>query len=391
MATNLSGNGLPAGKRARTMNSATAITNVRVFDGRQLGDPATVVLAGGLIGGRTAPDGADIVEAAGGTLLPGFIDTHAHVSEQSQLQALAAWGVTTVLDMGAPKFDATMALKNRAGLPAVLTAGRPASGPDSMFITKMGFPPTTAVSGPGDAGRFIADRVAERSDYIKIIVEDPRFPGARPLSAATIAALVTAAHEAGLTTVAHVVSADTLRIAVGSGVDIVTHAPLTSGLGRDFEELLSGRPVTLIPTLSMMQGIAHSVGGRLPLRVLSLFVPALRMNYLHATSAVATFRRAGKPVLVGTDANDDRASPFRPPYGESLHEELGRLVDAGLTPAEALQGATLLAAEAFGLHDRGAITPGRRGDVVLVAGDPSRDIAATRDIRGVWIGGARIR
>jgi imidazolonepropionase-like amidohydrolase len=373
------------------MNSATVITSVRVFDGQQLGDLATVVVADGLICGRTAPDGADIVDGAGGALLPGFIDTHAHVSEESQLQALASWGVTAVLDMGAPKFGATMALKDRAGLPTVKTAGRPASGPGSMFIKKMGFPPSTAVSGPGDAPRFIADRVADRSDYIKIIVEDPRFPGARPLSAATIAAVVTAAHEAGLMTVAHVVSADTLRTAVGAGVDIVTHAPLTSDLGPEFEELLSGRAVTLIPTLSMMEGIVHSVGGRLPLRVLSLFVPALRMNYRHAESAVATFRRAGKPVLVGTDANDDQGAPFQPPYGESLHEELGRLVDAGLTPAEALQGATLLAAETFGLTDRGAISPGRRADVVLVGGDPTRDIAATRDIRGVWIGGTRIR
>jgi imidazolonepropionase-like amidohydrolase len=374
-----------------TMTSATAITNVRVFDGTQLGEPATVILQDGLISGRAAPDGADLVDGAGGTLLPGFIDTHVHVSEQAHLEALAWWGVTTALDMGAPKFDATMALRELPGLPALKTAGRPASGPDSMFIRKMGFPPSTAVSGPGDAARFIADRIAEQSEYIKIIVEDPRFPGAKPLSAATIAALAAAARDAGLTTVAHVVSADTLRTAITAGVDIVTHTPLTRGLGREAGQLLAGRAVTLIPTLSMMQGVADSIGGRLTFRVLSLVVPALRLNYGHAASAVAAFRAAGKRVLVGTDANDDREAPFHPPYGESLHEELGRLVEAGLTPAEALQGAGFLAADTFGLNDRGAITPGRRADVVLVAGDPSRDIAATRDIRGVWIGGTRIR
>ena len=78
----------------------------------------------------------------------------------------------------------------------------------------MGFPLSSAVSGPDDAVRFIADRIADRSDYVKIMVEDRRFPGARPLSAATIAAVVAAAHEAGLLTVAHVVSPDTLRTAV---------------------------------------------------------------------------------------------------------------------------------------------------------------------------------
>jgi imidazolonepropionase-like amidohydrolase len=370
---------------------ATAITGVRVFDGGRLGDPTTVVLEDGLISGRGAPDGADLVDGDGGTLLPGLIDTHAHVSEQSQLEALASWGVTTVLDMGAPKFDATMALRDLPGLPSLRTAGRPASGPDSMFIRKMGFPPSTAVSGPADAPRFIADRIADQSAYIKIIVEDPRFPGARPLAAATIAALVTAAHEAGLTTVAHVVSADTLRTAVAAGVDIITHTPLTAGLGSDLAELVAGRPVTFIPTLAMMQGVAHAIGGRLMFRLLAPFVPALRLNYANAAAAVASFRQAGQRVLVGTDANDDQESPFRPPYGESLHEELSRLVAAGLTPAEALQGATLLAADTFGLSDRGAVTPGLRADVVLVAGDPTRDIAATRDIRGVWIGGTRIR
>ncbi len=373
------------------MNSATAITNVRVFDGKQLGEPTTVILEESLISGGAVPDGADNVDGAGGTLLPGFIDTHAHVSEQSQLEALASWGVTTVLDMGAPNLDATMALRKRPGLPTLRTAGRPASGPGSMFIKKMGFPPSTAVAGPDDATRFIADRIADQSEYIKIMVEDPKFPGAKPLSAATIAAVVTAAHEVGLTTVAHVVSADTMRTAIISGIDIITHTPLTSDLGSEFEELLSGRPVTFIPTLAMMQGVVHSIGGRFRFRVLSLFVPALRMNYGHAASAVATFRKAGKRVLVGTDANDDRGAPFQPPFGESLHEELSRLVEAGLTPVEALQGATLLAADTFGLSDRGAISPGRRADAVLVAGDPTQNIAATRDIRGVWIGGTRIR
>ena len=67
------------------------------------------------------------------------------------------------------------------------------------------------------------------------------------------------------------------------------------------------------------------------------------------------------------------------------------MVDAGLTPAEAVRGATSLAAAAFGLTDRGVIAPGRRADLVLVDGDPTRDISATRNIRGVWIGGGRVK
>ena len=373
------------------MEAATAITNVRVFDGKQLGAPTTVVLEDGLVSARPAPGTAQVIDGAGGALLPGFIDTHAHVSAESHLRACAAWGVTTVLDMAARNFDATMALKSRPDLPTLKTAGRPASGPGSTFIKKMGFPPSTAVSGPEDAPRFIADRVADGSDYIKIIVEDPRFPGAKPLRAESIAAVVAAAHSAGLITVAHVVSADTMRTAIASGVDIVTHTSLTRDLDGDFERLLAGRPVIIIPTLSMMQGVVHSIGGAFLIRALSVFVPALRLNYKYAQSTVATFKRAGKVVLAGTDANDEKDTPFQPPHGESLHEELGRLVDACLTPVEALQGATSLAADAFGLSDRGVITPGRRADLVLVAGDPTADIRATRNIHGVWIGGARVQ
>nr|MBA3907202.1 amidohydrolase family protein [Pseudonocardiales bacterium] len=66
------------------------------------------------------------------------------------------------------------------------------------------------------------------------------------------------------------------------------------------------------------------------------------------------------------------------------------LVDAGLSPVEALDAATSVAAEHFGLLDRGRIAPGLRADLVLLADDPTVDIAATRTIRGVWIAGERV-
>lgn len=76
------------------MIAATAITNVRVFDGQRLREPATVVLEDGTISARTSADGAlnaDVVDGGGGTLLPGLIDTHVHVDKVSQLEASASW------------------------------------------------------------------------------------------------------------------------------------------------------------------------------------------------------------------------------------------------------------------------------------------------------------
>ena len=74
----------------------------------------------------------------------------------------------------------------------------------------------------------------------------------------------------------------------------------------------------------------HAIGGKLAMRVLAPFVPAVRLNY-GRKSTVATFHRAGAPILAGTDSNDDLTAPCQVTHGESLHEELERLVDAGLT------------------------------------------------------------
>jgi imidazolonepropionase-like amidohydrolase len=376
------------------VSDATAITNVRVFDGDRLGEPTTVVIDDGIISAGTPADGArdgDVVDGGGGTLLPGLIDTHVHADKPAQLEISASWGITTMLDMGNKDLANLATLKKRPGLPTLKSAGNPASAPNSVFVRKMGFSVSTTVTGPDDAARFVAERVAEGSDYIKILVEDPKIPGTKALGADTVAALVVAAHKAGLKTVAHVVSADTMTTAVRAGVDVVTHTSLTSDLGAEFDALLAERPVVIIPTLTMMQGVAHAIGGKLFIRVLAPFMPAVRLNYKHAKSTVATFRRAGVVILAGTDANDDLTAPCQIPHGESLHEELERLVDAGLAPAEALRGATSLAADTFGLTDRGVIALGRRADLVLVDGDPTRDISATRNIRGVWIGGCRVK
>jgi len=260
------------------VSAATAITNVRVFDGEGLGEPTTVAIDDGILSAGGPADGGrggDVVDGAGGTLLPGLIDTHVHADKLSQLEASASWGITTMLDMGNKDLANLETLKKQPGLPTLKSAGNPASAPNSVFVRKMGFAVSTTVTGPDDAARFVAERLAESSDYIKILVEDPKIPGTKALGAETVAALVVAAHEAGLTTVAHVVSADTMTIAVRAGADVVTHTALTSDLGPEFDALLAERSVVIIPTLTMMQGVVHAIGGRFAMRVLAPFVPAL--------------------------------------------------------------------------------------------------------------------
>ena len=87
----------------------------------------------------------------------------------------------------------------------------------------------------------------------------------------------------------------------------------------------------------------------------------------------------GVTLLAGTDAGNPGTT-----HGAGLHQELADLVEAGLSPTAALSAATAAPAEAFHLSDRGRIAAGLRADLVLVRGDPTTDISATRDIVGVW-------
>ncbi|MFL1380813.1 amidohydrolase family protein [Nocardiopsis protaetiae] len=368
----------------------TTITGVRVFDGVEtLEGPRTVTVEDGVIASVESgpPAGAPagtVVDGAGSTLLPGLIDTHAHVHTVEQVERATAWGVTTQLDMGAPHLEDTLSLRGREGLADLRTAGTPALAPGSGHLAQMGHGPGATVHGPDDAERFVAERVEAGSAHIKILLEDPHTPGAVPMPDATAAAVAEAAHRRGLIAIAHVTSVATVLQAVRAGVDVVTHTALTSAPGPELAAELAGRAVTLVPTLGMMRGVIERIGGLLP-------PGAPRMDYANALATVAAFRDAGRPVLAGTDANDNPAAPFQLPHGSSLHEELELLVGAGLDPAAALAAATGAAADVFGLADRGAVRPGLRADLLLVDGDPTTDITATRDVRGVWIAGRRTR
>jgi len=95
--------------------------------------------------------------------------------------------------------------------------------------------------------------------------------------------------------------------------------------------------------------------------------------------SVRRLHAAGVPILAGTDAPNPATA-----HGVSMHGELALLVDSGLTPSEALAAATSRVADVYGLEGVGRIRPGHRADLLLVEGDPTTDIHATRSIAGVW-------
>jgi len=103
-------------------------------------------------------------------------------------------------------------------------------------------------------------------------------------------------------------------------------------------------------------------------------------------AAVRSLVKAGALLLAGTDPSNATVV-----HGATLHRELELLVRSGLTPAQALTAATKSPARIFRLNDRGQIAPGRRADLLMVRGDPTRDITTTRDILRVWRSGAEFQ
>ena len=102
-------------------------------------------------------------------------------------------------------------------------------------------------------------------------------------------------------------------------------------------------------------------------------------------TAIPLLSASHVPILAGTDVGNSGTAP-----GASLHGELVYLVEAGLTPTQALVAATSATATAFKLADRGRIVAGLRADLVLVNGNPTEDIRATRDIVAIWKSGVSV-
>ncbi|MEU3509671.1 amidohydrolase family protein [Streptomyces longwoodensis] len=346
----------------------TALTGVRVFDGTRLTEPTTVIIDGAVIG--TDASGAENVDCQGATLLPGLIDAHVHLIFPDDLTHLAEYGITTALDMACWPPERVTSFRGR--VPDILSAGVPAIGPDGNHARMPGMPATAILTEPGQAKHFVAQRVADGSDYIKVVIEGDL------LDQATIDAVISEGKAHGKLTVAHASSVDAYHRAVRAGADVLTHVPRDGVLDdRTIAQMAEQGQIT-VPTLSMMEAV---IKGARP----------EGQDYAYSRDTVAALHAAGVPVLAGTDAFSGPAPIPNPvTHGPSLHHELALLIDAGLTPAETLQAATALPARHFGLTDRGAVRPGLRADLVLVDGDPLTDIGATRRIKRMWAAGVDI-
>lgn len=347
-----------------------ALDNVRVFDGSCILPPSTVIIDGPLIG--SDPTGAEHIDGNGGVLLPGLIDAHCHPTNITHMQELAKWGVTSGFVMACFSQELCSSLSSHPGLPSVLRSSVPAAGSGSVHANitiAVTHDPSLLLNSTSEVPSWIIRQFAGQDpDFFKFIAEAPG------LDQATLDALVKQANHYSKQSVTHAAAFEAYTQAILSHTDHVHHAPLDTAISSALSNTMLQQGQIATPTLTMMRATAQNRG----------------QNFSVALETTSLLHKTGVPILAGTDANTQPGVPAMVPFGTSLHDELESLIEAGMSNVEALLAATVKPARAFGLWDRGTIKAGMRADLVLVGGDPLKDIKNTRDIKRVWIGGVQV-
>ena len=335
-----------------------------------------------------------------------------HVFPGAQADALR-FGVTTVFDMYAIADKRTIdgwraqRVKNtRVAEADTWTAGigatPPGGHPTELFKDMpagMTLPATLASDADADA--FMKARVDAGSDYIKVLQDD----GARPGRAGKLpnftpqrfATVLKAAKAIGKLVVVHVQQLADARVAVANGADALEHVVCDAPLDDTLISEMKMKGVAQTATLATYDGLGGSDDARRLAAdpAITRYLSATQLGMLNlvwkrpraadfamALANTSRLARSGVVMIAGTDAPNPTTA-----FGPSLHLELTLLVRAGLTPTEALVAATSAPARFFGTADRGRIAPGMKADLVLLAGDPAKDITATRRIVTIWKNG----
>jgi imidazolonepropionase-like amidohydrolase len=397
---------------AQTIGRTFLITNVRVFDGERARPNMNVVVEDGIIRSvdRSVVNQRPLatIDGSGATLLPGLIDAHTHPRTVSDLQAALRFGVTTVLDMASDGNESTLraAATSRVDVADLRSAGIAATSPNGHG-TEFGRTIPT-VPNPEAADAFVEARKASGSDYLKIILNGVRtansgMPNMTPEAAK---ALVRAAHARHMLVLAHIENLDDVKTVLAGGVDGLAHVWREGGADPEIIRRVVQQRVFVVPTLAVTDAFVPGSAAALaadprfepfllgpvkerllrppssPPAIASTGTPLNNIN--SRMRVVGALYTAGARLLAGTDAPGSNASTI---LGISLHRELELLVKSGPTPSQALAAATATVADTFHLTDRGRIVAGRKADLLLVRGDPTIDITATRDIVHIWRSG----
>ena len=408
-----------AARLAHRPRAGLAIRHARLFDPetRTVRPDMTVVVSGNRIQSvgpdaeAQVPSGAEVVDASGKTLLPGLWDMHTHLSDDQGLMHLAA-GVTTVRDLAndtdklldmRKRWDAGEAIGPRVLMAGFMDGPGPFAGPTKVLVDTE------------EEALAAVDNYA-RLGYVQIKLYSSLDPKLVP-------AIVKRAHQLGLRVSGHIPNGMSAEQAVRAGFDEIQHVnflflnflppeidtrtparftevaqhaaelDLNSERVRSFITLLKERGTVSDPTLVAFEGMFTGrpdqldpslapVADRFPAQVRrSVFggglnppaekVQRYRDSFRALQNLVRTLHDAGVTIVAGTDAL----------AGFTLHRELELYVDAGIPAPEVLRIATLGAARVMKRDgELGSIAAGKLADMILVDGDPTKNVS---DIRRV--------
>ena len=351
------------------------------------------------------PAGATILDASGKYAIPGLWDMHAHYEQVEWGPIYLAAGVTSVRDVG-NEFDFIRTLHDQLDRPQ-----NPAIGPHLEFAGIIDG------TGPRSLGAIIADTPEQAQSW----VEKYKTAGARQIKIYSsvkpeiVKAITADAHAHGLTVTGHIPIGMNAIEGVNDGMDQINHLtyetpyfshPVLGADGKpdkdklpileidgprakELIETLRAHHTVLDPTLAVYETFRHVQPLDQLEPGLDHVAPQLRealdsppatpeevpmANFYHQLfmSTLRALHQAGIPIVAGTD----QAIP-----GYSLHREMELYVEAGFTPLEALQSATIQAAKALGVdHESGSFAVGKRGDILLLNADPLADIHNSRTV-----------
>ncbi|HEU4885454.1 MAG TPA: amidohydrolase family protein, partial [Longimicrobium sp.] len=399
-----------AGQGARTAEvpaEPATVLRGRLIDGTGAApvENGVVVIQGeritcaGAASGCRVPAGARIIDAEGGTILPGLIDLHAHVWDAGMLSMFLPAGVTTVRDLHNTFENLAMLDAAPGPRPRLFRAG-------PLIDGRQSWPGALIATDVPAAVRAVDTVAAHGVDFVKLYsglsLEQVTAASAearrlgKPVTADLLASDVDAlqALEAGVGGFEHASGFSQAYRRMGGDPEVF---PLDSVRMDSLARAVVRRGAYIVPTLIVAHQYAAetrpSLAGvpladRVPDHVHAFWTrgdaatPAFKHVFdVHEKFAAHLTRRV---VALGgrVGAGSDLPNPYVTPGG-ALHQELELLVGAGLTPLQAIRAATGGAADILGRTDLGVLAAGRAADAIVVGGNPAADVRATRDVRVV--------
>ena len=396
-----------------------------------IGDGAIVAVGTSAEIKARARDGARIVDLAGRFVMPTLISTHVHPGFQKGVTYVAAnygretvmndlnralyFGVSVVQSQGIERGDVLYRIRvdqaaGTLGGAKLLVAGRgigaPNAGPGAAAYAGIAYEITTEA----EARSAVEELAASKVDIVKIWVDD-RNGRAPRLSPALYRAVIDAAHERDLRVNAHVFYHSDAEGLVAAGIDGLVHLVrdvemsdaliaeivarnvyVNANLSSPRRAAQVGVPQWLTSADPMLQLLTESVAPDVIAKMETAFrqrdseaAAYARERYAVLERSLAKLGAAGAKVMLGADTGvEDHL------FGLAEHLELQAMVDAGMTPQQALVAATSRAAEYLHLDDRGSLVPGKRADLLVLDANPLDDIVNTRRISRTVIHGVEI-